>query len=113
VIENKVKKFIFWLGLKKVSSVSRRRKAEEQRRPDAAKLMKPLSELNPGKLETQEAWSWWKIAVSLLLGIDQNAPEMFWGDRFRGGWCGGIGSGSPTVRRILGALGSSGIPRPW
>src|SRR6266446_4324155 len=99
--------------MKKVSSVSRRRKAEEQRRPDAAKLMEPLSELNPGKLETREAWSWWKIAVSLLLGIDQNAPEMFWGDRFRGGWCGGIGSGSPTVRRILGALGSSGIPRPW
>ena len=113
MIENKAKKFIFLLGLKKVSSVSRRRKARSRDDPTPREIDEPLSELNPGKLETQEAWSWWKIAVSLLLGIDQNAPEMFWGDRFRGGWCGGIGSGSPTVRRILGALGSSGIPRPW
>jgi hypothetical protein len=42
----------------------------------AAKVMKPLGELNPGKLETLEAWKW-----PLLLGIDQNAPEMLWGVR--------------------------------
>src|ERR1035441_7092273 len=39
--------------VKKVSSVSRRRKAGEQERPIAAKVMKPLGELNPGGLAGQ------------------------------------------------------------
>ena len=38
--------------------------------------MKPGSELNAGTLETQEAWAGLYLE---LMGIDQNAPEMFWG----------------------------------
>ena len=61
--------------MKKVSSVSRRGKAGERGGPNAAKVMKPRSELNPGGLAGQFA----------LLGIDQNAPEMFRSRRFLGG----------------------------
>src|ERR1039457_2149753 len=38
------------------------------------------------------------MALSLLLGIDQNASEMFWAVRFHGGGHGGgISSGGPNA----------------
>jgi len=47
----------------------------------AAKVMKPLIELNPGKLETEGGLGGY---LYIYMGIDQNPPEMFWEVRFRG-----------------------------
>jgi hypothetical protein len=78
-----MRKSLFFVGLKKVSSVSRRKKAGERGGSDAAKVMKPLGELN-GRMRAGLEW----VLLSLGVGSCRGGEPFWWG---RGVAAGGRG----------------------